>query len=85
MEECLKKGGEILGLRVLSGICDIAEKHPEIGIPMMKYWTGEISWGEQIDMVMDGFSKRIGDEMNTLIFKRLYQKQEFKKYINKIH
>jgi hypothetical protein len=84
MEEYLKKGKEILGLRVLSGICDIAEKYPEIGTAMMKFWTGEISWEEQIDMITDGYTKRIRDEINTTMYKKSYQKQEFKRYVNKI-
>lgn len=84
MKEYLNKGEEILGLRVFSGICDIAEKYPEIGTAMMKFWTGEISWEEQIDMITDGYTKRVRDEVNTLIYKRLYQKQEFKNYVSKI-
>ena len=84
MEEYLKKGEEVLGLRIFSSICDIAKKHPEVGIPMMKFWDGSVSWEKQIDMITDGFSKRVRCEMNSAVYKRLYQKQEFKSYVNKI-
>ncbi|HGM3195582.1 TPA: hypothetical protein ACKOIF_000958 [Clostridioides difficile] len=55
----LKLGEQMIFDGVLNGILDISEGYPAIGILMLKFWDGEISWEEQIDMIIDEIQKKI--------------------------
>ncbi|MDU6995969.1 MAG: hypothetical protein E6356_14000 [Terrisporobacter othiniensis] len=76
-------------------IMDIAHKYPEIGVPMMKYWMGEISWEEQVNMIAHGnnnlfntneiLQKCIPDNLTINFMKKENLiKYDFSKYINTI-
>ncbi|EQG38334.1 TPA: hypothetical protein KNO10_002151 [Clostridioides difficile] len=54
----LKLGEQMIFDGVLNGILDISERYPVIGIQMLKFWNGEISWEEQIDMIIDEIQKK---------------------------
>lgn len=65
-DEYLNTGGAMLYDGVAKGIQDVCEKHPEIGIPMAKFWAGEISWEEQVDIISNLFDKRIEEKLKNI-------------------
>lgn len=83
-QEDLKIGEKMLYDGVMEGINKISKNNPEIADPMSKFWNGELSWDEQIDIITDGFSKRLREEINSSTYKKLHRKREFKNYIDKI-
>lgn len=82
-DEYLKKGDDMVHDGVIDGILEIEDK--KLRDAMLKYWSGELTFEENVDFVAYDFNKRVENEIIRLMFKELLNKDRFNIYVNEIN
>jgi hypothetical protein len=80
--DIIEEGGELLYEDISKGIEEIQKKYKTLGEAMKGYWSGELTWDEQVNMVSNWIDKEVIN-MDLKIKEKEKRKEGIKSFVER--